>query len=64
LLERGLVYAQNSVPVRNSKVIYRSDRFRLNLSAGNQADTEVKIKREDEASTVPEWYAITYELEE
>jgi GntR family transcriptional regulator len=64
LLERGLVYAQNSVPVRNSKVIYRSDRFRLNLSAGNQADTEVKIKREDEASTVPEWYAITYELGE
>ena len=40
------------------------DRFRLNLSAGNQADTEVKIKREDKASAVPEWYAISYELGE
>jgi GntR family transcriptional regulator len=64
LLERGVVYAQNDVPVRSSKVIYRGDRFRLNLSAGQQADTQVKINREDKASAAPEWYSISYELGE
>ena len=64
LLERGVIYAQNGVPVRSSKVIYRSDRFRLNLSAGKQADTEVKVRRDDEGDGVPEWYAISYELVE
>jgi GntR family transcriptional regulator len=64
LLERGVVYAQNGVPVRNSKIIYRSDRFRLNLSAGKQADTEVKVKREDESGAAPRWYVTSYELGE
>ena len=64
LLERGVVYAQNGVPVRNSKVVYRGDRFRLNLSMDKQADTEVKIERQDDPALTPEWFAVHYELGE
>ena len=64
LLERGVVFAQNGVPVRSSKVVFRGDRFRLNLSAIQRADTEVKIVSENGAELTPAWFSLACALGE
>ena len=63
---RGVLYDAIGDPARSSKVIYRGDRFRINVSASSASGAEIRLPQTDDhaASEDSQWLALSFDIAE